>query len=390
MTHDSWLIHLSDMTHLYVWYESWVLRLLEYDACIVCVILNAPLFVWHWMRHCLCDMTHSFVQHDAFIGVTRLTHMCDTTHSYVWHDAFMRVTRRIHMRDTTHSYVWHDSFKCVTRLIHMCDTTHSYAPHQWYDACVINLWASLVTHCDTLQHAATHCNYIPIHTATIFQSITDAMPASCVWHDSPICVSWRIHMCDTTHSYLWHDMSCAWHDSCIRMRHDVWHVVCVTYATYVWHVVCVTWFVYTNASWRVTCHVRDVCVIHVTCRVRDMIRLHVQHDAFICVWSFLFYKTCQAGTQSRKRVAVWSTHMCDMTYVCHDSCVWHSSVVCVWHNNKEEDEHYHESELQYEVATLCCSVLQCVAVRGSQALLQCFVVCCSVLRTIMRLSFSMR
>jgi len=27
----------------------------------------------------------------------------------------------------------------------------------------------------------------------------------CVWHDSFICVTWRIHTCDMTHSYVWHD-----------------------------------------------------------------------------------------------------------------------------------------------------------------------------------------
>jgi len=24
-----------------------------------------------------------------------------------------------------------------------------------------------------------------------------------VWHDSFICVTWLIHMCDMTHSYVW-------------------------------------------------------------------------------------------------------------------------------------------------------------------------------------------
>jgi len=40
--------------------------------------------------------------------------------------AVIRVPWRIHMCDMTHSYVWHDAFICVTWLIHMCDMTHSY------------------------------------------------------------------------------------------------------------------------------------------------------------------------------------------------------------------------------------------------------------------------
>jgi len=31
------------------------------------------------------------------------------------------------------------------------------------------------------------------------------MTHSCVWHDSCICVTWRIHVCDMTHSCVWHD-----------------------------------------------------------------------------------------------------------------------------------------------------------------------------------------
>ena len=58
------------------------------------------------------------------------------------------------------------------------------------------------------------------------------MTHSYVSHDPFMCVWWPIHMCDTTHSYLWHvsficviwpfhmcDMtySNVWHDSCIRV-----------------------------------------------------------------------------------------------------------------------------------------------------------------------------
>ena len=83
-----------------------------------------------------CDMTHSHVQHDAFIRVM--------THSYVWHDSFIYETWLIHMCDMTHSYVWHDSFTratwrihtcdmtqftCISWLIHMCDMTHSNVRH---------------------------------------------------------------------------------------------------------------------------------------------------------------------------------------------------------------------------------------------------------------------
>ena len=43
-----------------------------------------------WPIH-TCDMTHLYVWHDSFICVIWLIHMCDMTHSYVWHDSFICV-----------------------------------------------------------------------------------------------------------------------------------------------------------------------------------------------------------------------------------------------------------------------------------------------------------
>ena len=33
------------------------------------------------LRTCVCDMTHSYVCHDSFVGVTWPIHMCDMTQS---------------------------------------------------------------------------------------------------------------------------------------------------------------------------------------------------------------------------------------------------------------------------------------------------------------------
>jgi len=235
-------------------------------CAIVCVTLNAPLFVWH----------------DAFICATWRIHRCDTAHSYVWHDSFICVTRRIYACDTAHSYARHDSLICVTRLIQMCDATHSYV---WHDSfiraasvirCVCYTHMSESSHalrhtstrCNTLQlYSNPHCNYIPIHH----------------WCDACVmCVTWLTHMCVMTHPYVWHN----------------------SFIFVTWYVVCVTRFVYTNASWRVTCRVRDVCDIRVTCRMRDMIRVHecVMTCDMSCAWCM--------------------RHTCDM------SCAWHDSFTC--------------------------------------------------------------
>jgi len=104
-----------------------------------------------WLTH-MCDMTHSHLRLDTFIGVTWLIHMCDMTPSYVWQVAFTCVAWRIHMCDMSHFYVRHDSFLCETWCIHTSGMTHSY-----------------------------------------------------VWHDSFLYVRWLIRMCDMTPSYVWHD-----------------------------------------------------------------------------------------------------------------------------------------------------------------------------------------
>jgi len=131
-----------------------------------------------WRIH-MCDETHSYVWHHAFIRVTWRIQMCDVTDSYVWHDAFIRVTWLFHTCDMTHSYMRHDSFIrdsfiCVTWLIHTCDMAHSYV---WHNAFI------RVT--------------LPMHTCDVTHS--------CAWHGSFIRVPWLIHTCDMTNSYVCHD-----------------------------------------------------------------------------------------------------------------------------------------------------------------------------------------
>jgi len=80
-----------------------------------------------------------------------------------------------------------------------------------------------------------------------------------VRHDSFVCVTWIIHMCDMTHTYVWHDSF-----------------------------VCVTWLI----------------------RMCDMTHPYTRHDLFVCV-------TCLART-------------CDTIH----SCVWCDSFVCgTWLNH---------------------------------------------------------
>ena len=128
----------------------------------------------------------------------------------------------IRMCDMTRSYVWRDSFIHVPCLIQGYDMDHLYG------------WHSCVRH-DSFIRDSFICVTWLIHMCHVTYSY--------VWHDSFICVTWLIHMCDMTHSYVWHDSS-----------------------------TCVTWLIH-------------MC---------DMTHPHVWHDSFICV--------------------TWLIHMCDMPH----------------------------------------------------------------------------
>ena len=164
-------------------------------------------------------MTHSYVWHDSFIYATWLIHICDKTHSYVWHDSLIYAIWLIHMCDMTHSYMRHDSFICVTRFIHMCDTwlnrikdlTCSFVG---FISFIWGKWLT-ATHCNTLQHTATHLyhtadlfvwgNYSLQHTATHCNTLQHT--ATHLYHtadlfilgnDSSIRVVWLVNICDVT------------------------------------------------------------------------------------------------------------------------------------------------------------------------------------------------
>jgi len=118
-----------------------------------------------------------------------------------------------------------------------------------------------------------------------------------------VCVTWRIHMCDMTHSHVkclysyivdniidtggrWHmcDMT---HSCVIWLNHNMWHdsFVCVIWLINMWH----------------DSFIREVAL-------------------FICSWqSYLHWWPCVT-------CVTWLNHMCDVT---HPSFVWHDSFVCV-------------------------------------------------------------
>jgi len=133
------LVLICDMTHSYVWYDSFVCvtwRIVCGGGVDSCATQGRQNIMGHFV-----DVGVD-VGHDSFICETwlivcgggvglhtlMLVLMWDMTHSYVWHDSFICETwlfvcgvgvglhtlMLVLMCDMTHSYVWHDSFICVT------------------------------------------------------------------------------------------------------------------------------------------------------------------------------------------------------------------------------------------------------------------------------------
>jgi len=127
------------------------------------------------------------------------------------------------------------------------------------------------------------------------------MTHSYVWHDSFIRVTWLIHTCDMTHSYVCETIhSCECHDSFMCVT---WLIpICDMTHLYVWHdsSICERNDSFLWVPW----------LIHVC----DMTHSHVWHGSFICVTSRIHM------------CAKWLIFVGAMTH----SCVWHDSFTSLW------------------------------------------------------------
>jgi len=131
-----------------------------------------------------------YLRHGMFIRVTRLACMCDTTHVCVMCDT----TR--YMCDLTYlcgqhgscSFVWQDSSR-------VANTHESFLSHEWTSRVVVS---------QQLQRTATATQMTLQHTTTVWQE----------WR-MQIFATRRVHSCDKTSIYVWHDSSMCnvWHDS---------------------------------------------------------------------------------------------------------------------------------------------------------------------------------
>jgi len=156
------------------------------------------------------------VSHDIFICVTWLLRLYEITHAHAWHDLFVCVTwlmymfcvtRLLRSYAMTHAHACQDVLVCVTWLIHMSNMAHSYLqafalfwtrdpprmktnPQIGIATCHVYILPPYHIHCVTCLICATR---LPV-----MHELTHAH----AWHDSFVCVTWLIYMCNMSHSYL--------------------------------------------------------------------------------------------------------------------------------------------------------------------------------------------
>jgi len=141
-----------------------------------------------------------------------------------------------------------------------------------------------------------------------------------VWHDSLICVTWLIHMCDMTHWYVWRDT-----------------------------LKCMTWLIH-------LCVTRDR---------QTMGKVLTWHDIHSYLWSihiceeFIFVKHSY----------LWYIHICGTFMSCQViffSPMWYIWEMIQWYDTDEWS--YYSSYVCTHIThvsqcvAVCCSVLQCVKV----------------------------
>ena len=284
--------------------------------------------------------------------------MCDMTHVYVWHDSCLCVTWLILMCDITNVYAWHDSFTCATWLI-LCTCNFEKIIGRKSSALPLSSTSCTfrrdMTHFQRFQSHVkilnrfrkedlgiyTFCWYLRIQLFIVqmilfccfqkvwwYKFIVRLTPlyrvfhrlsihtSSHAQHDSCLCVTRLMHVCDMTHVYAWHDsFTCAtWLMPCTCTFEKIVGSTTLFYVRNVY----AGQDSFTCATWLMPC----------TCTFEQIVSpttlIHMTH--FYVWWSFtsvtwLFFCTC-----SLEQIVVPTT----LIYMTYFHVRWDSFTCVTW------------------------------------------------------------
>jgi len=168
---------MCDTTHLYVWLDwftcvTWLIHLCDWPVH-MCVVF-----------HHTCNMTISNVWHDPLINVTWLMHTCDMTHSCVWHEPAIHVISPIYRYGMT--------------LIERTPPPRGgflFTVFPYQEPCVRGPPSKNLV--QILRGGGSYTRFLIIRQEAVY-----SYPTWLMWHDSFMCVTWLIHVCDMTQPYI--------------------------------------------------------------------------------------------------------------------------------------------------------------------------------------------
>jgi len=213
------------------------------------------------------DMTHVYVWHDSFISMTRLMYTCDMTHSYPRQYAYFCI--HIHLFAYWICKIPYCASENVRIFSHMWMSHVSHI----HESCHRCEWAMLQTISDSLQHDSFTCIYMSRVIDHIWLSIfhiwlslqhdsftyiymsrvIDMVKSrhAYEWVMSQICMSHVTHMKESCHIYEW-VMSCIW-----RSHVTYTNESCHTYEWVMSHIQ-MSHITHTNES----CHTYEYVISH--------------------------------------------------------------------------------------------------------------------------------
>ena len=121
-----------------------------------------------WLIH-MCDMTHPYVWYDSSICVIWLIHMCDMTHPYVWYDSSICVTAPQRCNHSTTIIIIQCMHLWLYTLIY---TTHTYCciqapqgPCNIHDGSVTTITSQRLDDAISLQYSLSYTRiYLWLYT----------------------------------------------------------------------------------------------------------------------------------------------------------------------------------------------------------------------------------